>query len=141
MGVIINGGVNIGNGRILISSPYVPSEITFNYIFRHNGPGDAILSITGGTFNPVFTPRSLGEDFTYIATGTTTNPVAFGFTSLINDPRTFNAYLYKNGESPNPPVQEIFYGNQGVDPLQVDVLFNGISIVDGDNIAILITEN
>jgi hypothetical protein len=94
MGVIIDGGVNIGSGGILIntSSPLISFNFTFNQTF-----GDTaitIQSIGGFTSTPTFTPTV--SPFIFNSTGTSYNPVTFDFTvsrpGFIATGQTFELY-------------------------------------------------
>lgn len=134
MGVIINGGMNIGNGRTLISSPYIapPSPpITFNYELNYH-PGFAdgtISSISGATFTPPFTP-STGGDFVYTATGVApSSPVTFGVyigSHSVNIGQN-RANLYKN----TVLQQSILY-----DVTDYSLIFNSIPVSSNDNILV-----
>ena len=79
MGVIINGGVNIGSGRTLISSPYVPSTSTFSFTFNqeYGSANVTINSIGGFTSTPSFTPTS--NVFTFNSTGSPSGTITFSF--------------------------------------------------------------
>jgi hypothetical protein len=132
MGVIINGGVNIGSGRTLISSPYIAPAalpVTFNYELKYldQGPDGTISSISGATFTPPFTPQS--GPFTYTATGVATSPVTFGV--YIGAPYaglgTNSANLYKNG---------IFQEFIPVYPETVSIIYQPIQVSSNDNILI-----
>jgi hypothetical protein len=132
MGVIINGGVNIGSGRTLINSPYIAPAappVTFNYELKYldQGPDGTISSISGATFTPPFTPQS--GPFTYTATGVATSPVTFGV--YIGAPYAgigVNfANLYKN---------TILQESIVVQSLTVSIVYQPIQVSSNDNILI-----
>lgn len=130
MGVIINGGVNIGSGRTLINSPYIPvvSGITFNYELRYPGQGldGAVSSISGATFTPSFSPQS--GPVAYTATGVATNPITFGvYVSPYSGIGINFANLYKN----NILQQQII-----VDVSTTDIVYQPIQVSSNDNILI-----
>lgn len=98
MGVNINGGLNIGSGRTLISAPSIP-PVNFNFTFDQafTDPQITIQSIGGFTSNPPFTAKS--GSFIFNSQGTSNNPITFNVTAsrpgLIAVGQNFD--LYKNG--------------------------------------------
>ena len=131
MGVIINGGMNIGSGGILIntSSPLISFNFTFNQTF-----GDTtitIQSIGGFTSTPAFTPTV--SPFTFNSTGTSYNPVTFNFTvsrpGFVATGQYFE--LYQNSIF----LQQIFVSYGFVETQTVT--FDPITVSTNDSILIL----
>jgi len=130
MGVIINGGMNIGSGGILINTP--TSLIPFNFIFNQtqNDPEITIQSIGIFTSTPAFTPTSAA--FLFNSTGISYSPTTFNFTvsrpGFIATGQYFE--LYKN----NIFLQSISV-SYGFVEIQT-VTFNPITVSTNDSILI-----
>jgi hypothetical protein len=131
MGVIINGGINVGSGGILINTPslLIPFNFTFNQTF-----GDTAITIQSiGIFTstPAFT--STVSPFTFNSTGISYNPVTFNFVvsrpGFIATGQYFE--LYKN----DILLQQIFVSYSFVE-IQT-VTFNPITVSTNDSILIL----
>ena len=129
MGVIINGGINVGSGGILINTPALLIPFNFTFDQQYNETRVTIQSIGIFTSNPPFTSKT--GSFIFNSTGTSLNPVTFNFTASCPIALAENCDLYKNGIL----QQESFFGFFGESTSSL--AFNPISVSANDTIQIV----